>query len=124
MIDLPEDVKKPAYCKNGDDFNKLFYAMVVSIADDMEDIEAYVLGFRALLHDYMALNLTEKLKPYRISEEEIARNRQDFEDLINEINFRLIQEKVPMKEGKNGKLEIDYDFFGGSPNVRRNNGKA
>ena len=122
MIDFPEDVKRPAFCKNGDDFNKLFYAMITSVSDDAEEASAYVLGFRSLLHDYLALNLSGELKPYRISEEDIAHNRQDFEDLINEINFRLIKEKVPMKEGKNGKMEIDYDFFGGSPNVRRNNG--
>lgn len=122
MIDFPEDVKKPAFCKNGDEFNKLFYAIITSVADDAEEAGAYALGFRSLLHDYLALNLSGEIKPYRISEEEVAHNRQDFEDLINEINFRLIKENVPMKENKNGKMEIDYSAFGGSPNVRRNNG--
>lgn len=124
MIDFPEDVKKPSFCKNGDDFNKLFYAMVTSIADDIEEVEAYALSFRSLLHDYLALNLSGELKPYRIPQEDITRNRQDFEDLINEINFRLMKAKIPMKESKNGKMEIDYDFFGCSTNVKRNNGKT
>ena len=101
---------KPAFCRDGDDFNKLLMAMTFSFADP-EETEAFANSLKAVCHDYLALVLQNQITPYEIDDEEVARNIDDFRALINEANVALADVGVPLKETDGGRVEIDYEEF-------------
>lgn len=108
---LPKEALTPAYCRNGDEFNKLFYVAVRNSLDEggEDEIVSDIMFLRVLLHDYLALCLSGELVPYVIDEEEISNNSEGFKELINYINCHLAEMGIPLREGDKGNVEIDYE---------------
>lgn len=108
-VNLPEGCDTPAYCKDYDEFHKLFFSFVQMASDNTEEACAVVSSMRAMFHDYLALVVSGKMDPYLLSKEEIACNEKDFRELMCEINTILAEGGVPLEEDKGGRLRIDYD---------------
>lgn len=106
---IPASCKKPAYCRDKDDFHKFFFSFVRMSSDNTEEVCADVCAMRALLHDYLALVISGKMKPYIVSEEEIARNEKDFQEFICEMNTILSTGGVPLEEDGSGRMRINYE---------------
>ena len=113
-------IEGPAFFSNESEFYKIFISMIKIISKgDYEDATFWTIGFRILLHEYLALVLNGEMEPFTLDKEFIDRNKDTFRDLINYENEMLQKAGVPLKEGKDGKVEIDIEEM-----KRRVNGKA
>lgn len=111
MIDvakLPKAVTTPNVCEDAQDFYKLFLSQIATLPPEERD--HYANGVRIIMHEYLALVLSGKLKPYK---DKIGkRAKKDFRELIHAINEVLVESGVPMKE-EDGKIILDLDFITG-----------
>ena len=108
-LEFPASVHKAAFCETKDDFWKFLLLIVNSTAGDENDAEALTMGIKFMCHEYLALVLSGKVRPYKISEETIKREKKYFDEGINEVNRLLTEMKIPMREGENGKMEFDCE---------------
>lgn len=122
-ITLPDQVAEPAFCENRDDFYKMVISMARVWADDnREELEFVTFGVRLLLHEYLALVCSGKMKPYILDPAFKENELEGFKEMINHSNQWLTSLGVPMREGENGKVEFDYGAI--DEVIRRRDGKA
>lgn len=115
-----EKIEGPAFMENESEFYKVMVSLIkIMSKGDYDDASFYTLGLRILLHDYFALVLTGKMSPLTLPEEFIEREKETFRDLINFQNERFQKAGIPLKEGENGKVEVDFDEM-----KRRMNGQT
>lgn len=103
-------LEDPAFMENESEFYKVMVSLVkIMSKGDYDDATFYTIGLRILLHDYFALVLTGKMKPLTIPDEFIEREKNTFRELIDFENVMLQKAGVPMFEGEDGKVEIDFE---------------
>lgn len=109
--ELPEDLFKPMLCRSGDDFIKLSFATIMEIFDldgTEEDVCAATTGIKVLMHEYLALVLTKKIRPFGY-DERVAKNlKDDFLNVIMDVTHHLAESGISMVETADGRVEIDY----------------
>ena len=107
-IQIEEQIADPYFCETEGDFHKLCIASCRVHSDSPEEAEIFVTGLRVILHEYLALVLSQKMKPYEMDEEWIEHEKEGFKSTIACMNEYFTKIGVPMYEGENGKMEIDY----------------
>lgn len=100
---------KPYFCEDIADFHKLMLAESKVHAPDPEEAQLFLVGIRVLLHDYLALVMSGKMAPYEMDEDFVEREQGAFREVMNYVNADLMQSDIPLVEGENGKLEVDYE---------------
>lgn len=115
-----EEVNTPFMCNDEDEFTKSLFIITVTIPNMLKmgkisEVEAsamYVDMFKMMAHDYLALAMSGKMPMYEFSGkdgEEYKDIRKIFEDSLSNLNVQLAMSGVPVHEGDNGKLVIDYE---------------
>ena len=107
-IKIEEQLADPYFCENEGDFHKLCVAACRAHTDTAEDAMMFVIGLRTILHEYLALVLSGKMKPYEMDEEWVEKEMDGFKETIACMNEYFTKIGMPMYEGENGKMEIDY----------------
>lgn len=107
-IQIEEQIADPYFCETEGDFHKLCVAMCRAHANTSEDATMFVIGLRTILHEYLALVLSEKMKPYEMDKEWVEKEMDGFKGTIAYMNEYFTEIGMPMYEGENGKMEIDY----------------
>lgn len=107
-IQIEEQIANPYFCETEGDFHKLCVAMCRTHTDISEDAVMFVIGLRTILHEYLALVLSEKMKPYEMDKEWVEKEMDGFKGTIACMNEYFAKIGMPMYEGENGKMEIDY----------------
>ena len=107
-IQIEEHIADPYFCETEGDFYKLCVATCRAHTDAPEDAMMFVIGLRTILHEYLALVLSEKMKPYEMDEEWVENEKDGFKGTIAYMNEYFAKIGMPMYEGENGKMEIDY----------------
>lgn len=106
-----EEYKKPYFCENKSDFHKMCLAAIKIWMAGIDDPEFLTLNLRVMFHEYLAMVLSGEIQPYAMPEEWVAEESDGFKSLMNSINETMIDIGFPIKEGEEGKVEIDYDAF-------------
>ena len=107
-IQIEEQIADPYFCETEGDFHKLCVATCKLYADNSEEASIFAIGLRVILHEYLALVLSQKMKPYEMDKEWVERELEGFRGTIACMNEYFTKIGVPMYEGENGKMEIDY----------------
>ena len=107
-IVLEDQIADPYFCETEGDFHKMCIAACRAHANDPEDAKLFVTGLRVILHEYLALVLSKKMKPYEMDKEWVKGEMDGFKGTIACMNEYFAKIGLPMYEGKNGKMEIDY----------------
>ena len=107
-IQIEEQLADPYFCETEGDFHKLCVASCRVHSKDPEEAQLYVTGLRVILHEYLALVLSKKMKPYEMDKEWVEHEKDGFKGTIACMNEYFMKIGLPMYEGKNGKMEIDY----------------
>lgn len=107
-IQIEDQIADPYFCESEGDFHKLCVATCRIHTDSPEESEIFIIGLRVILHEYLALVLSQKMKPYEMDKEWVEREMDGFKGTIACINEYFTKIGVPMYEGENGKMEIDY----------------
>lgn len=103
-------LEAPAFCEDKSDFCKLLISTVKAASgDDYEDAAFFTMGMRIICHEYLALVLSGKMEPFSLPEEFVKKERDHFHDIMHLENEMLQKGGVPLKEGENGKVEIDIE---------------
>lgn len=108
-VTLPDKIADTHFCKDRDDFYKLVLAQIRAAADDPEEAAFLTTGIRLICHEYLALVLSKKLEPYDVPEEWVKREQSGFRATMDYINEFLAKTGIPLREGENGKVNIDYE---------------
>lgn len=108
---VPDATGDTYFCEDETDFHKLILAHVRSVAHDNEDALFLTTGIKVICHEYFALVCQHKIKPYLFSKEWVDSEKEGFHQAMNLMNEMMAKSGVPIKEGKNGKVEINYDDF-------------
>lgn len=106
---LPRQVANTYFCEDQSDFHKLVLSHVEALCDNTEDASLMAMGIRIVCHEYLALVLSGQMDPYQMDSKWVDMNKKDFRDMIHTMNEKLVDRGVPMREGDNGKVEIDYN---------------
>lgn len=107
-IQIEEQIADPYFCETEGDFHKLCLAACRAHSEDPEEAQIFVTELRVLLHEYLALVLSQKMRPYEMSKEWVEHEMGGFKDTIACVNEFFTEIGLPMYEGENGKMEIDY----------------
>lgn len=107
-IKIEEQIADPYFCETEGDFHKLCVAACRLHSDDPEEAQLFVTELRVILHEYLALILSQKMKPYEMDKEWVEREMDGFKSTISCMNEYFVKIGLPMYEGENGKMEIDY----------------
>ena len=107
-IKIEEQIADPYFCENEGDFHKLCVASCKVHSNDLEEAQLYVTGLRVILHEYLALVLSQKMKPYEMDKEWVEHEKDGFKGTIACMNEYFTKIGIPMYEGENGKMELDY----------------
>ena len=110
-IQVNENLANPYFCEDKTDFHKLLYGQIKAASHSKEDEVFMAVGLRIICHEYLALILSEKMNPYEIDDEWVKKETPGFKEMIHLVNDEFATLGVPLKEGENGKLDIDYDTF-------------
>lgn len=107
-VQVSENIVTPQICTNEDEFVKML-AMEVLFQSDNVDPDPINLTNRikVLIHDYLALVLTGKMKPYEVHGNET--NKKHANEIIKEMGVLAGKVGVPLKETSEGKLEFDFE---------------
>ncbi len=108
---VPDACGDTYFCESESDFHKLILAHVKSVARNTEDALFLTAGIKIICHEYFALLCQHKIKPYTFSKEWVDNERDGFKEAMNLVNEVIVKSGVPIKEGENGKVEINYDDF-------------
>ena len=121
-VSISENVREPAFCRDGDDFFKFFgYLMndeestLRGMSNDRTATVLAVGDIRTLLHEYLALVLRGDIEPYEVNfacKEDELTFKDEFSRMVMKETTRMIQSGVPMEETEDGKLKIKYDECG------------
>lgn len=106
-----KELENPYFCEDNSDFHKLILAHVRSVARNNEDALFLTTGIKVICHEYLALALSGKVPPYTFPKEWVDSEKDGFHEAMNLINEVMVKSGVPIKEGENGKVEINYDDF-------------
>lgn len=107
-IQIEDQIADPYFCETEGDFHKLCIAACRVHSDDPEEAQVFVTGLRVILHEYLALVLSQKMKPYEMDKEWVENEMDGFKGTIAHMNEYFTKIGLPMYEGENGKMEIDY----------------
>ena len=107
-IKIEEQLADPYFCETEGDFHKLCIATCRVHTESPEEARIFVSGLKVILHEYLALVLSQKIEPYEMDKEWVENERDDFKSTIACVNEYFAKIGLPMYEGKNGKMEIDY----------------
>ena len=107
-IQIEKQIADTYFCETEGDFHKLCIATCKLYADTPEEAEIFVTGLRVILHEYLALVLSQKMEPYEMDKEWVEREMDGFKGTIACMNEYFAKIGLPMYEGENGKMEIDY----------------
>lgn len=107
-IQIEDQIADPYFCETEGDFHKLCLAECRAHTGTSEDAVMFATGLRVLLHEYLALVLSQKMKPYEMDKEWVEREMDGFKGTIACMNEYFAKIGLPMYEGRNGKMEIDY----------------
>lgn len=107
-IKIEEQIADPYFCETEGDFHKLCLAACRVHSDDPEEAQIFVTELRVILHEYLALVLSQKMRPYEMSKEWVEHEMDGFKSTISCMNEFLTEIGLPMYEGEKGKMEIDY----------------
>ena len=108
---MPEHARHAEFCKNRDDFVKLFFSITGSIPIDSEEREVYSNLIKTLCREYMALVLNGKMPAFQVEYEndDIKKEtHESYRELIDYVTLRMVEDGVPMVESKDGNISIDY----------------
>ena len=108
-IQIEEQIADPYFCETEGDFHKLCIATCKVHTNDPEDANIFMMGLRTILHEYLALVLSKKMQPYEMDKEWVEHEMDGFKATIACINEYFVKLGLPMYEGENGKMEIDYE---------------
>lgn len=108
---VPDACGDTYFCESESDFHKLILAHVKSVARNTEDALFLTTGIKIICHEYFALLCQHKIKPYTFSKEWVDNEKDGFKEAMNLVNEAIAKSGVPIKEGENGKVEINYDDF-------------
>lgn len=108
-IILPNEVRETMFCESESDFHKMLLAQIKAVGDSPEEQEFLATAFRVTCKEYLALVCQGKMKPYSFPKEFVEREKEDFKSTLLEMNDLLVQAGVPIKEGDDGKIEIEYE---------------
>lgn len=109
--ELPEELFEPMLCRSGDDFVKLSFATLMNTFDldgTEEDMSAATTGIKILMHEYLALVLSKKIRPFGYDERAAKNFKQDFLNIIMDVTHHLAESGISMVETADGRVEIDY----------------
>lgn len=107
-ITLDDSLRKPHLCEDETDFYKFMLFIVEGMAEDQEEADSLIVAMKVLLHEYLALVLSEKISPYAgdgPDEETI----KAFREAMTGVTKMMIDLGIPMVETDNGKLTVDMD---------------
>ena len=107
-IQIEEQIADPYFCETKGDFHKLCIATCKLYSNNPEEAQLFATGLRIILHEYLALVLSQKMKPYEMDKEWVKNELDGFKGTIACMNEYFAKIGVPMYEGENGKMEIDY----------------
>lgn len=106
-LQVSENIVTPQVAKSEDDFLKLFMAEVMFQCENIDPSpDGYTGRIKSLLHDYLALVLTGKIKPYEVTMEGITNYARKTIQMMTQL---CAKSGVPTKETDKGELEIDLD---------------
>lgn len=117
----PKSVTEPFMAKDEDEFIKSLFVVATTIPvmikdgriDETEATIMFVDMFKMMAHDYHALAMAGKIGEYEFDKNdpkcEFHEMRKMFEDSLSRLTICLAQDGVPVVEGENGKLKIDYE---------------
>lgn len=108
-ITLPEHIAAPYFCEDKTDFQKLLFAEAKAQSHDTEETIMFIIGARILLHEYLSLVLSGKMEPYKLDDEFVKKEAKGFKDTIHLVNEEFAKYGVPLVEGEDGKMNIDYE---------------
>lgn len=109
-VKLPVEIAEPSFCENESEFYKIFVSQVkVASNGDTEEAMFFTMGIRILCHEYLALVLSGKMEPFTLPNEFVEREKKFFRDLIHFENEMMQKAGVPLKEGEDGKVDIDIE---------------
>lgn len=107
-ITMPDHIADPYFCEDKEDFYKLCLSECRAHSRDTEDMTMYMIGLRIVLHEYLALVLSKKMEPYEEDEAWVENEREGFKGMIDMINEYYAGIGVPIREGENGRIKVDY----------------
>ena len=107
-IQIEEQLADPYFCESKGDFHKLCVATCRLHTDSPEEAQLFATGLRVILHEYLALVLSQKMRPYEMDKEWVESELDGFRSTIACMNEYFAKIGLPMYEGENGKMEIDY----------------
>ena len=107
-IKIEEQIADAYFCETEGEFHKLCIATCKVHTDTPEEAEMFLVGLRTILHEYLALVLSKKMTPYEMDEEWVKSEMDGFKGTIACVNEFFAEIGMPMYEGENGKMEIDY----------------
>ena len=106
-IRIEDQIADPYFCETESDFYKLCVATCRAHTNTSEDVMMFIVGLRTILHEYLALVLSEKMKPYEMDKEWVEKEMDGFKGMVDYMNEYFTKIGMPMYEGKDGKMEID-----------------
>ena len=105
-----EDTATPYFCKDEDEFYKLFYSALLFVTKDCVDKEimnSACILFTDLFHEYFALVLNNKIKPF--NHKVTAEDKRLMKESLKITSLLFAKAGVPMKEDEHGNMVIDLD---------------
>lgn len=108
-IQIEGQIADPYFCETESDFHKLCLAECRAYTDNGEDAQIFMTGLKIMLHEYLALVLSQKIKPYEMERRWVKDEMDGFKATINYMNELFTKIGLPVYEGENGKIEIDYE---------------
>lgn len=106
--EVTENIVTPQICTNEDEFVKMMLMEVLFQTDNVDpDPEQLVGRLKVFIHDYLALVLSGKLKPYEVYENGLSKKHAN--DVIRKMGVLAGKVGVPIKETNEGKLELDFE---------------
>lgn len=108
-ITLPEELRDPYFCEDESDFFKLFFAHGKSLCESEEDFRMFTIGIKIMMHEYLALILSGKIKPFLMHPEIVKQEMPGFKEVMHNINEELTKAGVPMVETEEGKMKLDME---------------
>lgn len=106
-VQVSENIVIPQVAETEDEFLKLLLAEIMFQCENIDPSpDGYTRRIKSLLHDYLALVLTGKIKPYEVT---MTGKTNYARKVIQMMSQLCVKSGVPTKETDKGELEIDLD---------------
>lgn len=105
-----EDTVTPYFCKDKDEFYKLFYSDLLFVTKgriDEKTMQHACVLFTDLFHEYFALVINNKIKPF--NHEVTEEDKKKMKETIQIMSLLFAKVGVPMKEDEHGNMVVDFD---------------